>query len=383
MKPLIRITLAGLLSLIFSARCGAHALSLAQADAQFGSNGEFAVSIDFDVVAFMAGVEPSALRESQVQALSVEPSERFEATIAAVRERLQKEFKVLTQDGTEIPADRIELPPGDVLKRAILDSVTQRAQPSNFVGELRGGLPSSAKEVRLQFPAVMGAVAVKMNMPGREAFAALQLPGEIGPPYEVGEIRQAVPTPPMSRGQVLSRYLVLGFTHILPKGTDHILFVLGLFLLSTHFKPLLWQVTAFTIAHSITLGLAMYGVFSLPSKIVEPAIALSISFVAIENVFSSKLHAWRPAVVFFFGLIHGLGFASVLLELGLPRHQFGEALVAFNLGVECGQLTVIGAAALAAGWFFRKSWYRACVTIPASTIIAVIGLMWAYQRIFG
>ncbi len=367
----------------FATRADAHALSLAQADANFATNGTFAVKLDFDVVAFVAGVEPSNLRDSQVQTLATEPPAQFQAALTNAGARLQKEFRVLAQDGAENFATKIELPSEAELMKAIRDSLAQNAQPSNFIGVLHGQLPASAKEVRLQFPEVLGAVAAKMSAPGKESFDALHLPGEIGPPYEIGEIRSATPKPPMTRRQVLSRYLALGFTHILPKGTDHILFVLGLFLLSTRFKPLLWQVTAFTLAHSITLGLAMYGFVRLSPKIVEPCIALSISFVALENVFTTKLHAWRPAVVFCFGLVHGLGFASVLLELGLPRHEFGAALVAFNVGVEGGQLAVISLATLVVGWFFRKPWYRAFITIPASVIIAIVGLIWAYQRIFG
>lgn len=361
----------------------AHALSLAQANAQFSSNAAFVVRIDFDVVAMMADVPPSALRDSQVQSLAAAPSAQFRAALAGAHERLRGEFKVLTQDGTELPPTSVILPDERAVLQAIRDSLASRSQPSNFIGELRGEIPPSAREVRLQFPEVMGAVAVRMNAPGKASFDALHLPGEIGPPFEVGEIRAAVPPPPMSRRQVLVRYLLLGFTHILPKGADHILFVLGLFLLSTRFRPLFWQITAFTLAHSITLALAMYGVFTLPSSVVEPLIALSISFVAIENVFSSRLHVWRPFVVFGFGLVHGLGFASVLLELGLPRQEFGAALVAFNLGVEAGQLSVIAGAALLAGWFFRKPWYRSFITIPLSCIIAVIGLLWACQRMFG
>lgn len=383
MKIFFRLATALVLPSLAALHCQAHALSLAQAHAEFASNGTFTVRMDFDVVAFMAGVQPSALRDAQVQQFAAAPSAHFQATLGEARERLLREFRVLTQDGAEVAAGHLQLPPDEAILRAIRESIAQRAQPSNFVGEFRGELPPTAREVRLQFPSVLGAVAVKMSGPGQAPFDALHLPGEIGPPYEVGAFHRAVPAPPMSRGQVLARYLVLGFTHILPKGTDHILFVLGLFLLSARFKPLLWQVTAFTVAHSITLALAMYDVFSLPSSLVEPAIALSISFVAIENVFSSRLHAWRPAVVFFFGLIHGLGFAGVLLELGLPREQFGAALLAFNAGVECGQLAVIGLATLAAGWFFRKDWYRAFVTVPASVLIAVVGLMWAYERIFG
>src|SRR5262249_25622395 len=119
---------------------------------------------------------------------------------------------------------------------------------------------------------------------------------------------------PLSRLDVARQYLKLGYTHILPKGIDHILFVLGLFLLSLQLRPILMQVTTFTIAHSITLGLSMYGIVSLPSRVVEPLIALSIAYVAVENLITRELKPWRLALVFSFGLLHGMGFAGVLKE---------------------------------------------------------------------
>jgi len=134
--------------------------------------------------------------------------------------------------------------------------------------------------------------------------------------------------------EVLSVYVVSGFEHILPKGLDHILFILGIFLLSSHLRPLIWQVTMFTIAHTITLGLSMNGVIELPANIVEPLIALSIAFIGIENIVSSKLQKSRLFIVFAFGLLHGMGFASVLSDFGLPENDFALALISFNIGVE-------------------------------------------------
>ena len=127
------------------------------------------------------------------------------------------------------------------------------------------------------------------------------------------------------------------------------LFVLGIYLLSGRAARVLWQVSAFTVAHSITLGLSMYGVITVSPAIVEPLIALSIAYVAVENIFVSELKSWRVALVFAFGLLHGMGFAGVLQELGLPRSEFVTALLTFNLGVEAGQLAVIGAAFLLVG----------------------------------
>jgi HupE / UreJ protein len=184
-----------------------------------------------------------------------------------------------------------------------------------------------------------------------------------------------------TRLEIARQYLWLGYTHILPKGLDHILFVLGIFLLSPRWQTMLLQVTAFTVAHSITLGLSIYGVVSLPSRIVEPLIALSIAYVAIENLFTRELKPWRLALVFMFGLLHGLGFAGVLRELGLPREEFLTALLTFNLGVEGGQLTVIAAALVAVAPFMNKGWYRHRVVIPASIAIAAIGLYWTVTRL--
>jgi hypothetical protein len=183
-----------------------------------------------------------------------------------------------------------------------------------------------------------------------------------------------------TRTEIARQYLWLGYTHILPKGLDHILFVLGLFLLSPRLKTMLLQVTAFTIAHSITLGLSIYGLVSLPSRIVEPLIALSIAYVAIENLVTRNLKPWRLALVFMFGLLHGLGFAGVLRELGLPRSEFLTALLTFNIGVEGGQLTVIAAALLVTAPFMNKGWYHQRVVIPASLAIAAVGVYWTITR---
>jgi HupE / UreJ protein len=177
-------------------------------------------------------------------------------------------------------------------------------------------------------------------------------------------------------------YLKLGYTHILPLGLDHILFVLSLFLLSPKLKPLLWQATAFTIAHSVTLGLAMYQIIRPPAGIVEPMIALSILYVSVENIFSPRLKASRIGVVFLFGLIHGLGFAGALGQLGLPPQAYLLSLVMFNAGVELGQVTVILLAwFLLAKWFGDSPWYRSRIVIPVSVLIAFTAALWTIQRI--
>lgn len=195
---------------------------------------------------------------------------------------------------------------------------------------------------------------------------------------------QAPAAPPAAANSQFADFMRLGFLHIVPEGLDHILFVLGLFLLAPRIRPLLTQVTAFTVAHSLTLGLAMAGVLVLPPRVVEPLIALSIAVVAIENIFAgNRVRPWRWLIVFAFGLVHGLGFAGALREMSLAPGQFMLPLIGFNLGVEGGQFAVIVLAAASTGWAWKKPWYRQRVVIPLSAMIAVIGIFWAIQRALG
>lgn len=182
-------------------------------------------------------------------------------------------------------------------------------------------------------------------------------------------------------------YVSIGVGHILPGGLDHILFVLAIFLASIRWRALLIQVSAFTVAHTATLGLAASGVISPSAKIVEPLIALTIGFVAMENLYFKDMTRWRPLLVFVFGLIHGLGFAGFFGELGLPKGQFWSALIGFNIGVEIGQLLVLIAAAML-GFALRRFFgdpsgtrqYRRYVVLPGSLVIGLTGFWWAFER---
>lgn len=178
-------------------------------------------------------------------------------------------------------------------------------------------------------------------------------------------------------------YFKMGVTHIIPLGFDHILFVISLCLLNTKIKTILWQATAFTVAHTITLALSMKGLIKLPADIVEPLIALSIMFVAVENILLSELKAWRIAIVFMFGLVHGMGFASALNEIGLPRNKFFTSIFSFNVGVEVGQVSVITLVFLLIILpFGSKPWYKKRIVYPLSAVIALIAGYWTIQRIF-
>lgn len=175
--------------------------------------------------------------------------------------------------------------------------------------------------------------------------------------------------------------IALGFTHIVPGGLDHVLFVLGLFLLASRTRTLLLQISAFTLAHSVTLGLAALGFVSVPASIVEPLIAVSIAYIAIENLMTTSISKWRLAIVFAFGLLHGLGFAGALAQLGISGTDLPITMVGFNVGVELGQLTVVLAAAFVMRLVPVASVNRRrYLTNPASAAIAVMGLFWAVER---
>jgi hypothetical protein len=242
----------------------------------------------------------------------------------------------------------------------------------------RGPVPAGAREVTWRYRLVYSTYAVVFSSDGMQGSDTQWLEGDASSaPFPVRADTRAPTTI-----ELVAQYLSLGFRHIIPEGLDHILFVLGIFLLTTELKPILIQVTAFTVAHSVTLGLSMYGVISLSPGIVEPLIALSVGYVAIENIVVGRMTLWRPAVVFGFGLLHGLGFAGALRELRLPKSEFLPALVSFNLGIELAQLAIVAAAFLTiAMWHRDKPWYRPRFVLPASAAIAVIALFWTVQRI--
>jgi len=182
-----------------------------------------------------------------------------------------------------------------------------------------------------------------------------------------------------STGAVIPTYFAEGFTHILPHGPDHILFILALFFLTRKPSDLLFQLTLFTLAHSLTLGLSLYGFIGLPEVLVEISIALSIMFVAAENLRREALSPWRPWVVFASGLVHGLGFAHSFPAIPEGSTDFLIAMFSFNLGIEFGQIAVVGLAYAAVAAWWKHINYRNFIAKPASIFIATSGLYWAIK----
>ena len=196
-----------------------------------------------------------------------------------------------------------------------------------------------------------------------------------------------ISAPAPSVWSTMQRYLITGIEHIF-LGYDHIAFLVAIVLWARRLVPVIKVVTAFTIAHSITLSLAALQIVVIPSAIVEPAIAASIIFVAVENFFSRNVDG-RWKVTFAFGLIHGFGFAGALQEMGLPANAVVPALAAFNIGVEIGQVAIVSIVVPALILLDRlfaadrtKPVRAAALVYTLSAVITVLGSYWLVTRVF-
>lgn len=235
--------------------------------------------------------------------------------------------------------------------------------------------------VNLQFDKFIGNVVIRQfndNSKETVVYASYLKPSEVSETLST--------TVPSSFLQTALEYLVLGIEHIVPKGLDHILFVIGIFFYSLRLKSLIGQVTMFTVAHSLTLILASLNLIYIPAFIIEPLIALSISYIAFENILQKKLSlsssVARYIIIFIFGLIHGLGFAFVLGDIGLNASQLILSLLSFNLGVEIAQIGIIILLFVLMALPSKQPWYSNYIQYPISAIIGLIGLYWFIERVF-
>jgi hydrogenase/urease accessory protein HupE len=360
----VRALIVTVVALTLGTQLHAHEIGTTQVHATFRKDHTFSIDV---ITAPQALANKLEARAHQARSTAL--------TAVQLQQRLQA-FAPQLGDAANIQFGSVRVVP----HVAVLPIVTPAdpRQASYVVVRFIGDIPPRASDFTWQYALTYAAYALALQNEGHGDPVRQWLEGD----------QRSAPFPlardilPPSRAEVMRQYLKLGYTHIVPYGLDHILFVLGIFLLTTKIRAILTQVTAFTIAHSITLGLTLYGLVSLSPRIVEPMIAISIVYVAIENLVTSELKPWRVAIVFAFGLLHGMGFAGVLREMQLPKSELLTALVTFNVGVELGQLTVIAAAfAIIAYWHQKKPWYRHRFVVPASLAIASVGLFWTVQRL--
>jgi hydrogenase/urease accessory protein HupE len=377
--PVIHIVLLLLCGLLSGGPARADIVKPALIEISINANGTYSIEVRASIEALLTGINTrykntrDAPNAQQYDALRVLQADELQAAFEPFKQRFTEEVQLLFDDQpAPLTVTRVDIPEPGYTK-----------VPRISVIYLEGEIARSVESVRWYYPQAFGDNAVRVRQVD-----------EVNEKWHWSDwqwLRRDEPSAPFSLTEVFTQqpltavirtYLAAGFDHILPRGMDHILFILGIFLLSVRLRPLLWQVTMFTVAHTITLGLSMGGIFSLPAYIVEPLIALSIAWIGIENIFARSLHRGRLALVFGFGLLHGMGFASMLKDFGMPDHAFFTALLSFNVGVELGQLAIITLAFLAVGlWFANRAWYRQVVVVSGSLAIAVVGLYWTYDRI--
>ncbi|MEJ2309853.1 MAG: HupE/UreJ family protein [Gammaproteobacteria bacterium] len=363
-----------ILLLLASSLLQAHKLSPSIIDVTFGEERDFSIGMEVNLEAVLAGIGPeheetsASPRAGEYDRLRQMPPAELEAVFRAFLPRFLDGVELVFDDRrTGLAFEGVSIP-------EVGDTRLVRRSHLRFSGLY----PADAASFRLAFGRAFGNAVLRIHAPElQEAVTHWLTDGRMSPAFAVERPQAA-----LSTGETITQYTMLGFTHILPLGLDHILFVLGLFLLSIHLRPVLWQVTAFTLAHTITLALTILGYIALPDSIVEPLIAASIVYIGLENILTQEIHWHRVIVIFLFGLLHGMGFAGVLHELGLPEGQLATALISFNVGVELGQIAVILLAFLAIGvWFRNKPWYRRFVVIPFSLLIALVGFYWFIERL--
>lgn len=298
--------------------------------------------------------------------------------------RFNQQFKdnFVLVDGHQLPVDyQLQSLMPRQLKRMLKQKVMY-GRSDNKSLTIRGLLPQGKGQMAIDFPDFIGTVKLRrieqsryLLPPGMTATQVWSEPGAAE-----GKTHGLPP---------FLNYIGAGFIHIIPLGLDHILFMLGLFLLNRRWKILLLQLSVFTLAHSITLGLASFGWQPLPSNIVEPLIALSIVWVAVENLlakkqrdtFKSRFNYRRLLLIFAFGLLHGLGFASVFLDSQSLTGSLITQLVGFNLGVELGQMSVVALAFLLTYRITQQTRYHQWVVVPGSAFIACVAGFWTVQRL--
>ncbi|HEY7427722.1 MAG TPA: HupE/UreJ family protein [Gemmataceae bacterium] len=361
----------------FPARAAAHPPPPARALLEFPQGASYRLTITCDVAALVMQAPQGHLGEAGAKELSELPDREVQAWIADAARAMTANL-TLSFAGRDSHPTEVQFPDPAHLRRSARPHLLEERAETIII---HGSLSDDVRSFRITFPVDLGTVLLIVRGNRLTPFVTSLSPGETSPSLPLTAEADRVSGNPWPQ-RVWISYVLLGLKHIL-EGPDHILFVLGLFLLSPRVWPLLGQVTAFTLAHSLTLGLSACGVWSLPSRVVEPIIALSVVAIAAEDMLTSRLHPWRLVLVFAFGLLHGLGFAGALGETGLPPGQRFAALAAFNVGVEAGQLGVLAVAFLMVGWCRERTWYRPRIVVPTACLIALVGLYWTAERILG
>ena len=378
--------LFSILTLLCPSLVFAHLLNMSQVQVDVQPDGQVDVQLELDLTVALGGSAefhsasqtPDSLAEPALQALADTVTGAVHLMAGDVRIDLAVVRLRMPDDGLDVFLS------GLVWPRAHLE--LQGHMPT---GE--GGLPAPVRVVfEAAFPFeepiavtlrdVAGGITVSRWLVAEQRSPQLVFAGAPSG-ANVETASQSGPDAAESLAVLLKRYLWFGFDHILPGGLDHLLFVAGLFLGSRRIRELIGLISTYTLAHTLTLGLAALSWVEVSAIVVEPLIAVSIAWIAVENLRPNPSVWWRAGVVLLFGLIHGLGFAGAIREAGLPAEGTLWALAAFNVGVELGQLTWILLLLALFGIWRQRPGYQGWVVRPLSVLIGLVAVVWTIERL--
>ena len=353
----------------------AHNLSYALATLSFPAPGQVRIEIRAHIPALIMGGPQGTLGDQTLLQFMALSDEALAAREQVATANFLSELS-LRADGRLVDDIAVAYPEAVDLRA---DAMTPKSSPrASAPIVLTAALPSGARSVDLALPTELGpSVLVARYADSRTTTEALPDGQRTRP------IRLSGPNALRDAAQAFAEFVASGFRHILPGGLDHILFIVALAVAAPRLGVLVRIATVFTLAHSLTLGLGALRIVEVPAGFVEPAISLSIAAVGVLTILNPQaaVRRERLAIIFGFGLLHGLGFAGALREAGLPRGLEAAALAGFNVGIEFGQLAVIAGALAAFGWWRDKPFYRPRIAIPLSALVVVAGSIWTIQRI--
>jgi hydrogenase/urease accessory protein HupE len=354
--------------------------------------------VHFPAMALVASLLLAAPAPASAHAVGISRGEyRIEASVVHAdlvfaREELTAAIPGLDRNDDGVLTSEEIASANSMLQHALVNGLQVRSGSEACAGQL-GSLalaPNNGVVIRLRYHCAASSAPIKLQLPllaslslGHRHLATIatgagkpitQVVHETSPEFELQPAAAA-----RGNAAVAAPFFTLGIEHILT-GFDHLAFLFGVVLIGGKLRSLLLAVTAFTLAHSVTLGLAVLGVWAPSPALVEPLIALSIVYVGIENWFVADASR-RWLLTLPFGLIHGFGFAGALQEVALPSAQLPLALLSFNLGVEAGQIMVLALMLPGLFWLRRQTWFARHGVRSASGAIAVAGLTWFVQRI--
>ncbi|KXI26929.1 HupE/UreJ family protein [Paraglaciecola hydrolytica] len=362
----IKLVLA-LIGFVYSITGLTHNFEVTKASLTILDNQQYRIQVDLDLIELLQiganlNGDDSELID-QVRKMSLSDVRR--ARSRAINQLAQRSYLIV--DNYSITLNKIEVTDTEMM-HAYLQRPNQDTEYRALM-MVKGVLPDNINQIQLELPDFLGKVDLVINQPLKQLVAA----GKPSVAYDLTHHKQSLL-------ELCINYLVQGFEHVVPLGIDHILFVLLLFLCTSTLRELVLNVSLFTIAHSITLSLATLGWIQITPSIIEPLIALTIILLAVQ-VLLKKHPARQRLMIFIFGLLHGLGFASVFSEIAAPGEQLVLSLLSFNLGVEAGQLTVIGLAALVCWSWRQQTIYIQRVVPITSGVIAIVGFYWFVERL--